>query len=449
MSYPRTYEEAIASVDKRLMPADWNAMKNRIDGFTPSGTFKSPYSYLIDFDGTDYHACNAFQTVYGGPDDEGGVDGTNIAAVSQAAIDATYTAGGGRVMFKAMDATFTSYLLLKPNVELLGEGMGCTILRFDGLPYGLKSAGTAGTPHAGLGIFNLQVAGDNNAVSAGVSLDYTYTAVRISGVGISYFATGLKLDSCYAIGVDNCEINYNTYAGVDAYDSHGTSYIRTKTYGNLNGFILNNCCASSISHCDMEVNTGTGVIITTHGIYNSVNAAVMYCYVENNGKEVADSGISTQIVGNYFRGSAIEGSETPYAVSTEGQGCQIRGNHFQLYDTADIWIVDTATDPVITGNYHYNGTAFLQDDSPAGNAIVHDNPGYRTEAFGRFTIAGGSYATVTHNMDVQPNCLYLTFDDDASIVSYSWLNINETQTRIYTAAAGTFTGSWHAKYVKP
>jgi hypothetical protein len=72
--------------------SDWDALKAFSDGFTPSGTFRAPYTFLIDFDGTDFYASNVFQTVYGGASDTGGIDGADGGAVLQAAIDDT-TAG--------------------------------------------------------------------------------------------------------------------------------------------------------------------------------------------------------------------------------------------------------------------------------------------------------------------------------------------------------------------
>lgn len=85
MSYPRKYPTNTG--DNHPDFNDWNAMVDRITGFTSSGTFRSPYSYLVDFDGTDYYACNAYQVVYGGPSDAGAVDGGDPEAVIQAALD--------------------------------------------------------------------------------------------------------------------------------------------------------------------------------------------------------------------------------------------------------------------------------------------------------------------------------------------------------------------------
>lgn len=48
-------------------PSVWNAWMNSMEdfknGFTPEGTFKSPYTYLIVRNGSDYQLCNAYQVL--------------------------------------------------------------------------------------------------------------------------------------------------------------------------------------------------------------------------------------------------------------------------------------------------------------------------------------------------------------------------------------------------
>jgi len=85
MSYPRKYPISTgAPCDEN----DWNAMIDILEGFTPSGVFKSNYSFLVVEDGTDAYGCNAYQILYGGPDDVGGVDGADHYAVIQACLNA-------------------------------------------------------------------------------------------------------------------------------------------------------------------------------------------------------------------------------------------------------------------------------------------------------------------------------------------------------------------------
>jgi len=121
MSYPRSYPPSSG----RLGALDWNAMVDRVNGFTPSGVFVSPYSYCISFDGTDYYASNAFQTVYGGPSDEGGVDGADLAAVVQACLDDLTT--GGYVQFgPGIFYTDDTFKMRYDNTRIGGSGVGVT-----------------------------------------------------------------------------------------------------------------------------------------------------------------------------------------------------------------------------------------------------------------------------------------------------------------------------------
>jgi hypothetical protein len=106
LSLPRKYPP-------QFQPDDWNAMVDRINGYTPSGIFKSPYTFLITQnidDGVEYYAAsNAFQTVYGGSTladhHNGGVDGVDASAVIQAALNI-----GGAVSL----SPDTVYSLLRP-----------------------------------------------------------------------------------------------------------------------------------------------------------------------------------------------------------------------------------------------------------------------------------------------------------------------------------------------
>ena len=104
------------------------------NGFTASGTFIAPPSYTIAYDGADYHACNAYQTLFGGPADAGGVDGGDCYDVVNAAIQAAITAGGGRVAFKAGVYPIDTQIIVNTQYpRLLIEGAGSnTKLNFSG-----------------------------------------------------------------------------------------------------------------------------------------------------------------------------------------------------------------------------------------------------------------------------------------------------------------------------
>jgi hypothetical protein len=76
---PMKYAERTA-LGQHLKDEDHDLLVDSYRGFTTSGIFRDPYTFIIDFDGTDYYAINANQTVYGGPSDVG-VDGGSAQLV--------------------------------------------------------------------------------------------------------------------------------------------------------------------------------------------------------------------------------------------------------------------------------------------------------------------------------------------------------------------------------
>jgi len=103
-------------------------MVDRINGYTSgTATFVNPTNYVISTDGTDYYANNAFHLVFGGPTDEGTVDGGDLLAVLVAAM------GTGNVKLSFTDGTFTADELitqvdLVDNVEIEGAGIDATTI---------------------------------------------------------------------------------------------------------------------------------------------------------------------------------------------------------------------------------------------------------------------------------------------------------------------------------
>jgi hypothetical protein len=108
-TYPRLTTEL--NGDYLRMAQDWDPMvriiRDTIAGFTPTaGNFNLPCNFLITKDASDYvYAISGGQIIYGGPDDVGGVDGTNFGKVVQAAID--YSSNGGIVFVKRDNYTLT------------------------------------------------------------------------------------------------------------------------------------------------------------------------------------------------------------------------------------------------------------------------------------------------------------------------------------------------------
>lgn len=107
-----------------MTQAELNALltdfENWANGFTPTGVFSTANTYIFNFDGTDYSASNAYQLIYGGPDDAGEVDGADSVAVIQAVID-DLAATGGSLHFK----------LAEYNIEGLSLGLNPVDLHFN------------------------------------------------------------------------------------------------------------------------------------------------------------------------------------------------------------------------------------------------------------------------------------------------------------------------------
>lgn len=110
-----------------------------VNGFTPAGVFRSTADFVITFDGTDYYASSAYQTVYGGPDDTGGVDGAIFSDVINECLQDISDAGGGTILLDGAEFTSTKQILipetLTPNagqercIEI--RGTGGTVIKVD------------------------------------------------------------------------------------------------------------------------------------------------------------------------------------------------------------------------------------------------------------------------------------------------------------------------------
>ena len=98
-----------------------------VEGFTPSGTFVNPCTYTITQSAGVASANNAYQTLYGGTGDAGGVDGDDLEAVIQAVLT---NITSGKIFIRNGNWPVASGLTVssKNNVELVLEG-GCRLYR--------------------------------------------------------------------------------------------------------------------------------------------------------------------------------------------------------------------------------------------------------------------------------------------------------------------------------
>jgi hypothetical protein len=100
MSYPRTATEIYAAGDHMQPFLDYDAIVAATKGYLYTGTFVSPYRFVISNDGTYTHASTASQTIYGGPSGLGGASGSDSRDVMQAVADAMKAEGGGCALIR-------------------------------------------------------------------------------------------------------------------------------------------------------------------------------------------------------------------------------------------------------------------------------------------------------------------------------------------------------------
>lgn len=251
MPYPRTYAEALASTDRHLVYPDWDAMVAFFNGYSPVGTFVNSYTFIISTDGTYFYANNAFQTVYGGSSNVGGIDGTDFKAVLDAATAATTTNGGaihikratynpnGAIIIPAnvsVNCEFGTVITptgnfdvirLQKNAQIHGAiidvssvtGWGSTALLIDG------SDIIGATSGHRTGYSNLRLIG---------ALD---TGVTDRGAAIKYYLDGASPEQICYVNAENIYIQGFRY-GILLHNDGSTGFINSNVFKKLYGYAV-------------------------------------------------------------------------------------------------------------------------------------------------------------------------------------------------------------------
>lgn len=113
------------SADAPITCAYWDELVDE-DGFLALGRNRYHCMYVCYTDSTYYYAENGTtgNLDYGGPNNNGGANGTSCSAVIQAALDAVEAAGGGTVALRRAPTRYDvdAKLLLGSSTLLVGEG---------------------------------------------------------------------------------------------------------------------------------------------------------------------------------------------------------------------------------------------------------------------------------------------------------------------------------------
>jgi hypothetical protein len=358
MSYPRKYPTGESDLKNTYQ--DWNAMVDRVNGFTPSGTFRSPYNFLIDFDDTDYYASNAFQVVYGGPDDAGTVDGADLEAVINAALSAMTEGGTLTFAGKDFDAAGKTFSI-PAGVKLQGQGWMDNFIT-----YGyIDRTGTT------LRCSELQIHGSGNAAADrkyGCALENLF----ISGAVSLKWAGEVNLDNVY---IDNTGNSYCLKS-----DSSWTVNLRGVRLQNADyGLLVNNTNAED---------AGSTIFMTNcfphfngYGIYAdaSINHRLQFCNgwieAERAFKGYALDISNSKIVMGNFDYNAVEcsilrGNTVTFSGTSNGTALKLLENGSAYLSSGYIGGFDQAFYQEATTDLHYTGEIEYCDQlfEPTANA---------------------------------------------------------------------------------
>lgn len=431
MSYPREYPTSDGTA---LAPEDWNAALSILAGFTPEGVFKSSYTFVIvteNIEGTDYYyACNAYQIVYGGPDDVGGKDGTDAKVVIQAALDAS--AGGGIIFIGEGTFTLSSNLLFSPthnDITLCGSGKGTVLQSSESLPaeqdaYVIRIRGTSVDIRTKrVTIENLKVVGAE-ANHHPIHVYWSDECV-IRNVWVVDGEEGICILKSNRNEVSDCYIEDTGTAGVEVVSDSHYNIVRNNIFKNCNTDTgIETSGSLRIWHGDdtkiCKYNVLEGNIIIDSNYYGYQGLGGHYTTIANNviinpaetGMYWVDTGCSVTgniidmggndsaiqcngaatIMGNYIYN--VEGT-TQYGIEVREDGIIVVGNNI---DTAFIGIYVASKDyAVIKGNVMTN---------------IADDDGIRLTAATYCTVIGnilagkriGTYTTSDYNT-LTENCV--------------------------------------------
>jgi hypothetical protein len=122
---PMKYTERTA-LGQHLKDEDHDLLIDMYRGFSPAGTFVSPYTFIISKNGVTYTASNAYQTVYSGSD--------AATVIQDAADDANDTGYGGTLKFTYGNFPLTKKVVVPASVSMIGEGSNCAFREVQNQP---------------------------------------------------------------------------------------------------------------------------------------------------------------------------------------------------------------------------------------------------------------------------------------------------------------------------
>jgi parallel beta-helix repeat protein len=486
-------------------PAQYNAEQDYLEGFcngfTPVGTFVSPYSFLIDsaLDGgvTYYGACTGSQTIYGGfsaaTHHNGGVDGANADAVIQAALN-NLTAGRTwkeKVVLTgdfAVDATLTipSYSIF----ELLGsltwngaDGIGEEIIEnsdkvggntqidlINGIYNGGNLAGEL-FDFEKLTDFNVKNVHLTNIKQLGAhGLFWNCQKGVVSGNNVYGNNKGLGFnfyDGCKNIAVANNVFDLTYDSAISIGSSGGVLCSDIAVTGNTaKGFNAGNGMGISVFGLSKDI-TITGNTITDQH-FDGINAITdvdtpdRIVISGNIVKDCLRDGIAVQSSNSSITGNVVSGC-TSNGIDIMAGRVTATGNNLQHCDIGIYIYPDAAVSyNVLTGNICYSnnfgivvGTGCVENTIIGNNVLgnvtsnlvnngtttmIDDNHGFLTYNTAEST-GTGAEQTIAHGLVNMPCLVTVVPESTGTTISNIWADA----TNIYVTVTNGKDYLWGAK----
>lgn len=471
MSYPRTYPTGTG--DNKVDENDYNAIVNQLSGFSASGTFKSPYGFVVVEDGTDAYACNAYQVVYGGPSDSGAVDGGDWQAV----IDAAFSnLTGGRDWYETV-VIVGDYTLASPGNP---EGplqvpsytivdLSAAMIKLDGSEESFvieNDDNAAGNTHIKIigGVIDgneTNQAGPFSAIRFQKMTHLTVWGTEVkeaSFIGISLLETdyatidgaychdnvneGIEVDQdCTWVKVVNCTCNTSN-VGIEMGAVH---YVVANNFctANTNAGIESDSAFDGVISGNVCENTYTGILVnqqtdgdsenivvvgnntsgnSMYGIYmlNVAEAVVVGNYVcDNTEQGIWISNLTGCLVAdNFVQGNTQSGIYLLNAIDTDVSGNYVEGNGLHGIQ------LSTSDECTLQANYSSGNTQRGFSLTNADNCFVDGNTVKDNTQHGIYLYTC-TYNTITGNFCVD--------NDSGDTNSYNGIDLRATSTNNFIA----------------
>lgn len=422
---------------------DWTTIEAYLTGLTASGYIREPFSYIIRTNGPYYEATTGYgQLAYGGSGDEGGIDGTDAAAVIQETWD--NTPQGGKFFIRAgtypIETKLDFYTAAgngRRTVE--GEGWG-TILRANAALTSLIDLSGAITSER-MVLKNMQVDADSKCDYCFFTDYYGGMYVRLEDIWARRANTAeWHSEDTGSLRFLDCSFNYTngTYdmeidGGTDIYSIH--SAIRKLHVEECDWHMQGgNCWYVNIG--DMQEYSPT----FDHVWFENPVSAGFYIIVGSDAAGMVDRAAIRNCVFNRY-GSAFDGAvKVDYASNTLlANNSYSAAGALATHPTKYIDITSNAVDTVIVGWTKDYAIAKLSNASTSTTIV--GGSGFHAEGTSTGT---GAEQTIAHGLLGTPTKLILyDIEEDAGPYRSSAVDA----TNIYVTAGNGLDWGWEASFV--